>query len=141
MTKTPPNPGDHSELGIITAAAIERLMALYSLRKHRDTIMHRELIAFENRRDGRNEWVQAVVSIVTDPMYFYPDGQSHTGWAPLPLSSEVIRCASDMLLRILDTLQANDVPGTVCAQVVDASEQHMVKLAQLINDIKNPKNP
>ena len=141
MTTTNPTSGDHRELGQLTAATIERLVTLYNARKHRDTVMHRELIAFENRQHGRNEWVQAVVSIITDPLQFYTDGQSHTGWCPLPVSSAVMRQTGDMLLKVLDILQANGVPATVVSQIVDATEGDMIKLAHLLNDIKNPKHP
>jgi hypothetical protein len=133
--KTKPPYHDPEGLGQVTAEALERVLTVYQIRQRRDSVLTREVLTFENRQHGANEWLQLNLTVITNPTKFHLSDQCVTGWAPIPVANGVVMAVTNMAMKVIDKLQAAGVHPDLAMDVVEITDRAVMEVLNRINDL------
>jgi len=114
-----------TELGKQVQDAISKMMHLRNNYTVTFPTMVRELLTFENRDNGANEWVQVNISCTYEPVYFNDDSITALCWLPIELGNEITTTFMDGLQAQVKLLQEANVDKELINRFIDVAEDSL----------------
>lgn len=109
-------------------------MLAYLAQPKQDCSLSTQLLTFENRENGANEWLQVSLSITNDATTFTGDHEIRRGWAPPQIGTEVIKRIADLMLEVIDICEGESIKASVAQKITDAATVRVVDIAKLISN-------
>jgi hypothetical protein len=100
----------------------------------RHNVLHRQLLDFEITDGKRKQWMQAKISVNSDPLQFNTKQETECGYVPYQLGEEIAGEFAIMLYKMLDYCQDHKVPANIAHELVTLCEEHILKVSNLIGD-------
>lgn len=126
-----PDNNELKELGKMLSDTINKLMEANE--ETNAPNVYRELLTFENRENGRNEWVQINVSANFNPLYFCKDKATFTSYIPAQLGKELTEEKIATMKKVTALLMDNNVDGKLVESVLDLMEANVYSELNLLS--------
>ena len=133
------NNADLQELGKHTQNTIIKLIDSFEKNKRKDHIINKELFTFEYTDKGKREWLQAVVSVITDATLFHEENAVVHSWISTKFHIKLTEQMCQTFLDMIDILETNAVPFEVGTQLIKTVENNFILLAEQLNNVKEIK--
>lgn len=133
------NERELSELGKHLQDSIIKIVKSYDSNKKKDAIINKELFSFEYTDNGRREWLQAVVGIITDPVLFHEENSLIHSWISTRVHLKLTEQMCTCFLEMIDLLEANRINFEVGQQLIKVVENNFTLLAEQLNNVKEIK--
>lgn len=114
--------------------AIRAIMAAYEARGRNDNTLACELITFENRYNGANEWLQMNLTLTRDPCNFIDKDEVRRGYANPYVTGEVVKRLADLVLEVINICEAELVRASTAAKITDAAEIRVMEIVKLMSN-------
>jgi hypothetical protein len=130
------NRSELADLGKQTQQAIIKLMAKYDENDKKDVILNKELFSFEFTDNGKKEWVQAVIGVITEPVLFHEHNSVVSSWISTKMHLKMTEQMCNCFLEMIDVLEANVIKFETGQQLIKIVENNFVLLAEQLNNVK-----
>lgn len=126
-----------TELGKHTQQAIIKLMSAYDSNNREDVTINRELLTFEFADNGKRDWVQATIGIITEPVLFHEHNAHIHSWISTKIHYKMAEQMTDCLLEMIDVLEESKIPFDYGKQLIEIVEKKFTSIAEQLNNRKN----
>lgn len=125
------------QLGQHTQQAIIKLMSAYDKGSRKDAVINRELFSFEFTDDGRRDWIQATIGIITEPVLFHEHNAHIHSWISSKIHYKMAEQMNDCLLEMIDVMEKGCIPIEYGKQLIEIVENKFTSIAEQLNNRKN----
>jgi hypothetical protein len=124
------------ELGKHTQQAIIKLMSAYDEGSRKDVVINRELFSFEFTDNGKRDWVQATIGIITEPVLFHEHNAHIHSWISTKIHYKITEQITECLLEMIDVMEQGAIPFVYGEQLIKIVEKKFTSIAEQLNNRK-----
>ena len=125
------------QLGKHTQQAIIKLMSAYDKGERKDAVINRELFSFEFTDNGKRDWVQATIGIITEPVLFHEHDAHIHSWISTKIHYKMAEQMTECLLEMIDIMEEGNIPFVYGEQLIKIVENKFTSIAEQLNNRKN----
>jgi len=125
------------QLGKHTQQAIIKLMSAYDKGERKDAVINRELFSFEFTDNGKRDWVQATIGIITEPVLFHEHDAHIHSWISTKIHDKMAEQMTECLLEMIDIMEEGNIPFVYGEQLIKIVENKFTSIAEQLNNRKN----
>jgi len=112
-------------------------MSAYDKGSRKDAVINRELFSFEFTDDGRRDWIQATIGIITEPVLFHEHNAHIHSWISSKIHYKMAEQMNDCLLEMIDVMEKGCIPIEYGKQLIEIVENKFTSIAEQLNNRKN----
>lgn len=124
------------ELGKHLQQSIIKLVNSYNSNKRKDQVINKELFSFEFTDNGKREWLQATIGIITDPVLFHEENSLIHSWISTKVHLKIAERSYTCLIELIDILEKNNISFNVGEQIIKVVENNFILLTEQLNNVK-----
>jgi len=130
----------YAEIGEHVVNLLNLLCQTYFKHNCVHNVLARQLMDFEGTDGKRKRWLQAKISVTTNPLNFTQPDVTHLGYVPKTIGDEIAGTFGVMLYNVLNFCNERNISNQDADALIELLEKFVIEISSKIGDSEEQFN-